>query len=137
VTGLPERFAKLLNGRSGERPAVLWRPDPEDVVAGLILEFGRTSPSRHAPEGRATITIQVEYATMGGREIERCEWVRVLASHAAIAAWISRDNPQVGDAVAIKYVGRSNEGGSSYRHEYICGVEREPGEAPQAEGQKW
>lgn len=109
---VPDWIVETLNGGSVRVPHDWQTRDlrPDDLVAGKIVE--RTEHG---------LTVSVEAGTLGGQQLQPGEWRRVnLHRVSVLTAWDERDNPQVGDRVAIRFLGHSDTG----RVEYAAGVAR-------------
>lgn len=120
---------EALNG-SSFRFAHLWTPEPGDMLAGTVTERGE-SMSRW---GLATyLSVKVEVGTLAGQPLAPGSWYRVYAAPAVLKRWLERDQPQIGDRVALRYWGLLVTG-DRRAHKFECGcvkAERVWDEAPQ------
>jgi hypothetical protein len=114
-TVLPEWATHALNGNSTRVPRhwTIEELKPGDLLAGKVVQ-----------RGRSTLDVQVEVGTLAGEPLEPGEWRRVsLAGVGILRAWVKRDEPDVGDNVVIKYLGRVG-GGARPKLDFACGVSR-------------
>lgn len=125
MTERPDWVKRRLNGRAGMRPSPFWVPVEGDWICGEVVELGRV-PSRFG-DPKPVMTIRVEAGTQRGAAVEPCSWATIALSHTWLARWVDREDPHVGEKVAIEYAGRVHSPSGSYRHEYVCGVERPDG----------
>ncbi len=113
---LPDWATEALNGAS-MRVAKPWRREDlsaADFVCGTVA--ARTSN---------TLDIAIEAGTLAGEALAAGEWRRVdLKDAAVLARWDKRDEVEVGDAVAIRYLGSIRRPSGWRSHDYACGVYR-------------
>jgi hypothetical protein len=130
MSTLPAWAEHALNG-SSHRVAERWFAEPDDQVAGEIMQRGREQPTRFNRDGAEYLDLKVEVGTAAGGERQLCkgEWVRVHCGCAQLRDWLARDDPQPEDKVAIRYVGLLKFGDGTTKHRYIAGTAaREEGE---------
>lgn len=103
---------QALNGNSVRVPTK-WEP----VTAGDLLAGTVAERTRH------TLTVVVEQATIGGEEIPAGEWRCVRLDRAGVLRkWDRRDEPAVGQKVAIQFLGTRGTAHGSLRKNYAAGV---------------
>lgn len=101
-----------LNGASTRIPSWFRPAKAGDTWAGGIRE--RTEN---------TLTISIEYGIEDGEPIGEGEWKRIdLRRYRILAAWDRRDQPAVGERVAVRYLGKCGPNG--WRHDFAAGVHR-------------
>jgi hypothetical protein len=121
---VPDWVEHTLNGGSVRVPKH-WQVEDlaaDDLLAGPVVE--RT---------RWTLTVSVEAGTLNGEPLEAGSWWRVPIRVGVLARWDERDQPSVGDKVALKYLGRTG-GGKVQRIDFACGLHRAVEPAPEPWG---
>jgi hypothetical protein len=111
---VPGWVETALNGNS-VRVAVSWEPTtPGDLLAGKVVA-----------RSKQALTVAVESGTLDGEPLEVGAWRRLRLNNVGVLAqWAARDAPDVGDRVAVKFLGRDG-GDSGTRIDYACGTFRE------------
>jgi hypothetical protein len=91
-----------LNG-SGTHAWEPWYPAQSgDMLAGEVVERGE-QPTKYGP--LLFLDVKIERSTVGGESLEPGRWARLYVGTAVLKRWVSRDDPQPGDKIAVRYRG--------------------------------
>jgi hypothetical protein len=114
---LPDWVETALNGHS-TRVGQEWTHLPGDHIAGEVVRIREGSHGSGRPYKRLTLRVQT------GTELEEPvpigEWRTVSCLASVLREWVDRDQPQVGDRVAVMLRGKTHG-----HLDYIAGVHRD------------
>jgi hypothetical protein len=115
---LPEWAAHALNGGS-TRVSRPWEFSPADRLACEVVEMRE---ARHTTETEPykVLTLRVEAGTEQGQPVEAGEWLTLSCQPATLRKFVSRDNPQPGDRMAVLYRGKTRG-----KLDFVSGVYRD------------
>lgn len=112
---LPEWAQTALNGGSHRKPYP-WRFEPGDALAGELVEVREVSSGNSRCK---QLTIRVEGGSQSGEPLTPGDWLTLRVTGSVLRHWMEREQPQIGDRVAIECRGKSS------RHaEFVAGVHR-------------
>jgi hypothetical protein len=106
MSELPSWAQEALNGHS-TRLRSLWEPQAGDLLAGEVVERHDTARAGSQGSGYTSLTIRAETGSQQGQPLELGSWVVVRCLSTTLRAWVKRDEPGVGEKVAIHHRGRT------------------------------